>query len=121
MATKTKASRPLCTVISVPDPDNLAVCGHVEQGGTLQWRTDTHNYPKFEIRFEGANPSDAKKNQVLPGSDLKPVVIPLKKTGDFKYTVRHYKKDGTNKDTGPVLFRVTPCPNCPPIFPNPGS
>jgi hypothetical protein len=120
MATKTKTKttpgRPLCTVISLPDPDNLLVSSHGEQGGTLQWRTDTHNYPRFEIRFDGANPSNSKKDQVLSGSDLKPVVILLKKTGDFNYTVRHFKNDGTFLDTGPIPFRSTPCPVCPPII-----
>ena len=107
-------SRPISTVITVPDPDAMPVSSHAEKGGTLQWRTDTHNYPKFEIRFQGANPFNADMNQILSGDDLQPVTIRLKTVGDFEYTIRHYKKDGSSKDIVRQKFRVTPCTGCPP-------
>jgi hypothetical protein len=107
-------SRPLCEVITVPDPDIMPVASHVEQGGTLQWRTDTHNYSKFEIRFAGANPSNDDKDLILAGDDLKPVTIRLKTAGDYEYVICQYNKDETCR---PIeqhrLFRVTPCGLCP--------
>jgi hypothetical protein len=107
-------SRPLCEVITVPDPDIMPVASHVEQGGTLQWRTDTHNYPKFEIRFAGANPFNADKDLILTGDDLKPVTIRLNTVGDYEYVIWHYKKDGTCRPIQQhMLFHVTPCGLCP--------
>jgi len=109
-----KYDRPSNLVITVPDPDNMPVSSYAEKGGTLQWRTDTHQYPNFEIRFQGSNPSNARKNLVLKGSDVQPVVLRLKTTGAFKYTIRHIKKDGTHVDIGPINANVHPCPGCPP-------
>lgn len=111
----TSYSRPSCTVVTVPDPDNMPVSTHAQKGGTLQWRTDTHNYPSFEIRFIGANPFDGEQDVILLGSQDKPVVIRLDTVKDgYQYTVRHFKKDGTCVDTGVFLFNVHPCPGCPP-------
>jgi hypothetical protein len=106
--------RPLSTVVTVPDPDNMPVSAHGEKGGTLQWRTDTHAYPEFEIRFHGANPANEHKDHILKGSDIQPVVIRLDVIGDYQYTIRHYKKDRTCTDTGPVTFSVVRCLGCPP-------
>jgi hypothetical protein len=115
MTTEGMLDRPLSTVITVPDPDNTPFSNHAEQGGTLQWRTESHHYPEFEIRFQGANPSNADTDLVLKGSDVQPVVIRLNTVGDhYQYTVRHYKKDGTCEETGPVVFIVTKCLGCPP-------
>jgi hypothetical protein len=106
-------SRPFCSVITVPDPDRMPVAGHVEQGGTLQFRTDTHRYPTCEIRFIGDNPFDETTNKVLPGSDIKPIVGRLEKNGNYQYTVRHFKDDGTSVDSGTFAFNVNPCRGCP--------
>jgi hypothetical protein len=107
-------SRPACAVITIPDPDIMPVAIHVEQGGTLQWRTDTHNYPKFEIRFSGANPSNDDKDLILTGDDLKPVTIRLKTVGDYEYVIWHYTKEGTCRPFQQhMLFHVTPCGLCP--------
>jgi hypothetical protein len=105
-------SRPLCAVITIPDPDIMPVASHAEQGGTLQWRADTHNYPGFEIRFQGPNPFNSDKDLILTGDDLQPVTIRLNTVGDYEYTIWHYKKDGTIKRTPRRKFRVTPCGGC---------
>jgi hypothetical protein len=114
-------SRPSSRVLTLPDPENMPFSTHAEQGGTLQWRIDSHNYPEFEIRFQGPNPSNANKNLVLKGSDARPVVLRLKTIGVYKYTVRHIKKDGTSPDPGPVLQPVLSiivhCVGCPPWMP----
>jgi hypothetical protein len=111
-------SRPSSAVITIPDPDGMPFSTHVEQGGTLQWRTDTHNYPDFVIEFQGANPFDEVPNQKFSGSDEKPVVLRLNTVGNnYRYKVQHIKKDGTSKDTGPVEFSVIHCPLCPPYAP----
>ena len=115
MKTKSKSyRRPFCAVITVPDPDNMPVASHAQKGGTLQWRTDKHNYPKFEIRFKGPNPFDPKQDDlVLAGSDVTPVVIRLNTVRDgYQYTVRHIANDGTCTDTGPFTFNVHGCPGC---------
>jgi hypothetical protein len=107
-------SRPLSEVITIPDPDLVPVLHHAQKGGTLQWRTETHNYPKFEIRFQGANPHDEEKDKILAGTDLKPVTIRLNIVGDYGYEVWHYRHDGTFKRHGTRKFRVSPCGDCPP-------
>jgi hypothetical protein len=117
MTTADKYARPSSVVVTVPDPDTTAVASHAEKGGTLQWRTDTHNYPEFEIQFIGPNPSNGNADEVFRGSDIEPVVIRLDLDvvgEDYQYKVRHFHKDGTSKDTGPFLLRVTPCRGCPP-------
>ena len=107
-------SRPSSGVITLPDPDDMPFSIHAEKGGTLQWRTETHNYPEFEIRFQGPNPSNAENNLVLKGSDVKPVVIRLNTIGEnYKYTIRRIKKDGACIDSGPVMFNVRICVGCP--------
>jgi hypothetical protein len=112
MPNKSKSDRPVSAVITVPDPDNMPVSSHAEQGGTLQWRTDTHNYRNFVIEFQGANPSDGVPNQKFPGSDEKPVVIRLNTIGDYKYTVQQINENGTCQDSGPFLCYVYPCKGC---------
>jgi hypothetical protein len=116
MTTAKKYARPSSIVVTVPDPDRTSVASHAEKGGTLQWRTDTHNYPNFEIQFIGPNPSNGNTNEVFRGSDITPVVIRLDIVrDDYQYKVRHFHKDGSSsKDTGPFLLRVTPCKGCPP-------
>jgi hypothetical protein len=105
-------SRPLCAVVTIPDPDIMPVACHVEQGGTLQWRTDTHSYPKFEIRFQGPNPSNADKDLILTGDDLQPATIRLNTVGDYEYMICQYHKDGTIRRTGVFKFRASPCGGC---------
>ena len=110
--------RPLSAVITLPDPDNRMVSALAQQGGTLEWRTDSHHYPNFEIRFLGPNPSNDEEDSVFKGSDVQPVVIRLNKVGEYKHTVRHIReKDGSCIDTGPHPTNVTPCHACPPWGP----
>jgi hypothetical protein len=107
--------RPLSIVITVPDPDNMSGSDRAEEGGTLQWRTESHRYPEFEIRFKGPNPFNTETDLVLKGSDVNPIVIriPIESRAVYSYSVRHYKKDGTCKDTGPMKF-IIHCIGCPP-------
>jgi hypothetical protein len=115
MTTKNKNEndRPLSIVITVPDPDNMLVSDRAEEGGTLQWRTESHRYPEFEIRFQGANPFNTETDLILKGSDDEPVVEHIVTKGVYSYAVRHIKKDGTSKDTGPMKF-IIHCLGCPP-------
>ncbi len=117
MTTDKKFARPSSVVVTVPDPDATIVASHAEKGGTLQWRTDTHSYPEFEIEFIGPNPSNGNANEIFSGSDTEPVVIRLDADivgEEYQYKIRQYHKDGTFKETGPFLLRVTPCRGCPP-------
>jgi hypothetical protein len=108
-----KFDKPLSTISTVPDPDNMPASIHAEQGGTHQWRTDTHNYPQFQIQFPNGNPFDDLENQSYDGSDEEPVVLRLNNVGTFNYNVQQKKKDGTCLDSGPFLFYVYPCKGCP--------
>jgi hypothetical protein len=110
---KAKDHKPVSAVVTVPDPDNKDFMFHAEKGGTLQWRSDSTTFPRFEIQFIGANPSNDTQNEKLDGDNLHPVVINLKKTGDYQYKVRHIKGDGTDTHSGPRSFHVIPCTGCP--------
>jgi hypothetical protein len=101
--------KPTSAVITVPDPDNSPSFVHVEEGGTLQWRNDSYNYPDFEVEFIGANPTDDKSNAILTGSNLKPVVIHAKTPGKYRYKIRHKKTDGSESVWGPIHAYVVPC------------
>jgi hypothetical protein len=101
--------KPTSAVITVPDPDNSPSFVHVEEGGTLQWRNDSYNYPDFEVEFIGANPADDKSNAILTGNNLKPVVIHAKTPGKYRYKIRHKKGDGSESVWGPIHAYVVPC------------
>jgi hypothetical protein len=117
-----KFHKPLSTVITVPDPSNMSVSAHAEQGGTFEWRTDSHQYPEFEVRFQGPNPSNEQKDLVLQGSDLQPVVMRLNTVGNYQYMIRHKNNTtGNQKDTGPYPGNVNPCRGCPAWVPGPGG
>ena len=107
--------RPTSVVLTVPDPDDLKCVTDVQQGGTMQWRTETHAYPSFEIRFVGKNPQDDVLNSVFSGTDTAPVVLRLHNTGDvFTYTLEQFKKDGTWLHGGEHQFSVRTCNGCHP-------
>jgi hypothetical protein len=112
MNAKAKNHKPVSAVITVPDPDNKDFMIHVEKGGTLQWRSDSATFPRFEIQFIGPNPTNETQNEKLDGDHLHPVVIPVNKTGDYEYNVRHISEDGTATTTGPRSFRSGPCTGC---------
>jgi hypothetical protein len=115
MKAKTKNHKPVSAVVTIPDPDNRDFMIHVEKGGTLQWRNDSTSFPRFEIQFIGSNPTNKTQNEKLQGDHLHPVVIHLKKTGNYEYNVRHIKEDGTATTTGPRKFSSKPCTACPPV------
>jgi hypothetical protein len=112
MTAKAMIHKPASAVITVPDPGNSPSAVHVEMGGTLQWRNDSYNYPDFEIEFIGDNPADEHSNAIFTGDNLNPVVIHAKKTGKYKYNIRHKKADGSEWVWGPIQAYVVPCQDC---------
>jgi hypothetical protein len=105
--------RPASTVITLDDPDNMPVSSHAEEKGRVEWRTESHNYPDFEIQFVGKNPEDDTVNLKRKGNVDQPVVMQIKKTGDYHYKVQHIKKDGTVKeDPRTHILRGTNCIGC---------
>lgn|SRR5580658_3289636 len=109
MTTKAKAHSP---VITVMDPESAPEARHGEQGGTAQWRTDSPTYPAFDLTFQGKNPSDTTPNKTFHGTEEKPAVVRLANTGDYSYTIKHIKKDGSSVNGGMFTFSVGPCKNC---------
>jgi hypothetical protein len=113
MKATAKNHKPLSAIVTVPDPDSKPVATHVEVGGTLQWRSDSPNYPRFEIQFVGPNPFNDNENDKFDGENLRPVVMHLKKTGEYHYKIKHIRHDGTEASTGPSHFVVNRCIGCP--------
>jgi hypothetical protein len=88
--------------------------------GYMEWRTESHAYPLFEITFKGKNPFNETKNYVALGAIDKPVVLQAVKPGNYKFTISQRQPDGTGTVTGGELaFNVKNCPNC--IPPSPPS
>src|SRR5664279_1857394 len=81
--------RPTCTVITVPDPDNVPAASLCEVGGMIQFRSDAPNYPHFVIEFDTENPEDNQDRRTLPGNRESPVVMRSNKEGCFSYTVTY--------------------------------
>ena len=104
----TAGNSPTTSVMMVEDPSDAPVSVYAEKGSTLEWRNDSTNYPDFEINFVGESP--AKKSDKLRGSNANPVVVHVIKSGKYRYTIRHFKTDGTTKETGP--FAVRSCRVC---------
>jgi hypothetical protein len=108
-ATAVKAVR---AVIMLADPDkNPGSVYVVDERSTVEWKSDSPKYPGFEIVFVGKNP--AQPGDKLLGSTKHPVKIHVKTPGNYKYKVRHIKKDGKKKTTGTFAFSVRGCPGCP--------
>ena len=115
MKSKNKQHSPLSVVITLPDPDDFRVLPIAEVGGTMEWRTESVNYPDFELHFKGENPENDTPDLVRKGSRQQPVVLRVTKTGTFEYTVRHCKKNGGGFIEGESFAgRVVPCPHCAP-------
>lgn len=106
MATKKKSSKPANVVFTLPDPDGPPNKFQAEVGGTVTWKSETPNYPKFEVSFTGANPSDDIEDAKFSGASNQPVVLNLKTPGHYKYIVKHINKDGTNKSVGPFSIGI---------------
>lgn len=101
-------------VITIPDPDQMQpqLCAHV--GATIQWRSETTNYPHFEIRFGGMDPCGGT-GTCYAGSDIAPVVLRLEKEGDYTYEVWQYKtRGGRPKKQTHGVFQVRSCTVCQP-------
>ena len=107
--------RPVCAVITLPDPDQMPVTHEVQTTGTIQWRTDTHQYSMFQVRFIGPNPEDEVSDKVLHGSDTAPVVLRLNKAGKrYEYEVSQFSSSGGQITSPVIAFRVQPCDGCHP-------
>jgi hypothetical protein len=102
-------SKPVSAVMILDDPhEKHPVSIYAEKGGTLEWRTDSLNYPEFEIQFVGESP--ARASDKLTGTTKNPVVVHVTKSGKYRYNVRHVKKDGTDITTG--IFAARSCFPC---------
>ena len=104
--------RPSGVVMTLPDPKSKKVCIDGQQGGTFQWRTETHEHSSFEIRFRGSNPVDDTPNQSFNGDDLNPVVIRLKRLGYYEYEICQTDAKGHATTSGPHTFSVHVCHGC---------
>jgi hypothetical protein len=112
-------------VVTLPDPRYLPIpaASHVDVGGTVQWRSETIDYPRFDIVFPpGKNPfNDDLSNTgfVAKGGILNPVVLEAKNYGEYPYAVVQYPLDGgdpVESVSGPINAHVcTGCPKTPPI------
>jgi len=117
MANTQTYRKPASAVVTLPDPDQAWNSSHAEIGGTLEFRSESVNYPTFQVIFDEDNPSDKEKGHVFEGSIDRPLVIRLKKEGEFAYTVLYFDING-----GPTEIivrnatRVQPCPGCAPIL-----
>jgi hypothetical protein len=112
--TKQGKYRPSCTVITAPDPDDEPFGFHTEEGGTLEIRSESRNYPSFDVVITGPHPL---LSRTVTGKLTEPVVIPIPPgTADerpytAKVTHRHHirhKPDHTRE----FNFNVHPCPLC---------
>ena len=106
--------RPSSVMMTLPDPESKKFCFDGQQGGTFQWRTETHEHPMFEIRFIGHNPSDDDLGKCFRGDDVTPVVIRLNKVGDYQYDICQMSAKGGSVTSGPHQFSVHECKGCPP-------
>ncbi len=113
MNEETEVMRPVSMVLTLPDPDKMKASSYVEVGGTMQWRTESHQYTEFEIEFIGRNPLDDSKSLKLTGDDLNPVVLRMTTANDdYSYMLRQRKPGGPWKETGPFAFSVKSCNWC---------
>jgi len=113
MTYETSRIKATSAVMELPDPDEMSSCFHLEQGGTLEVRSNAPNYTDFHVEFAGSNPlSDGP----LKGSTTCPVVIPIPidSDGEYEFTVHHIHNHDCNKDRWHRLrLYVHPCKNCP--------
>jgi hypothetical protein len=108
-----KSHTPRSLLITLPDPDTAPVRHHAEEKGVLEVRSDAPNYPNFELRFVGPNPFNSDVDAILDaGTAYTPIVIDLKKQGDYRFTVHHKHKDGDRCEIHTFEFSVHPCKNC---------
>lgn len=107
---------PLSPVVTLTDPPTSLQPVQANKGGTIQWRSESINYPKFEIQFNGANPADGNQNKKIHGDTLHPVVIAantINPAGQpYEYTITQYDTGGSPTVTGPDPLYVTGCPYC---------
>lgn len=101
-------------IITVPDPDEMEPEIWADVGGTLQWRSETHFYPYFEVHFLGKDPCGGK-DSCFRGNDVAPVVIRPEIEGEFKYEIWQFKSPGSHpKKHPPKRFKVRSCFPCQP-------
>ena len=102
-------------VITLLDPESMPT-SH-EEKGTMEWRTESHRFPNFEIRFRGENPEDKTIDRVLRGSDTQPVVIRLNRPNQtYEYTIAQFDENSEEpkgiSPPPPRSFRVESCSAC---------
>lgn len=113
MSTKAKSPNLICFIITVPDPEKKPMASHAEVGGWMEWKSDSRDYPRFEIYFPDTNPFDESKGYTKSGTVDAPVILHPQKGGHYKYHVKHYPaRQGPPIDSGPFLASVHPCIGC---------
>jgi hypothetical protein len=105
--------RPASAVVTLPDPDDAYAGIHAEIGGTLEIRCESPNNPTFQVTLAGDNTSDEEQSQVFEGSIHRPVVIPLLKEGNFRYTVKHHHVRKGEPVILHIDIHILPCNGCP--------
>ncbi len=108
MKAKAKNHKPVSAVITVPDPDDSPFIVHAEMGGTLQWRSDSINFPHFEIQFIGSNPTNNKENEKIEGGNFKASCNSPKKNGRLSLQDQSHQKGRHRKTIG-----TQRCPHSP--------
>jgi hypothetical protein len=112
MAGDVKYSKPTFSLITVPDPEELAMCNHAEVGGILQWRSESLSYPEFDIEFVGPVPYDGPDGDVLTGSVENPIIKKATKEGIYQYNVVHKCEGKPPIRKGMFYSNIHPCIGC---------
>jgi hypothetical protein len=116
--TKQGSYRPSCAVITAPDPDDEPFRFHAEEGGTLEIRSESRNYPSFDVVITGPHPTGPHPllSGTATGKLTEPVVIPIPPgTADdlpYKVKVIHHHKGNKPDKAREFDFNIHPCKGC---------
>jgi hypothetical protein len=110
--TKQGSYRPSCAVITAPDPDDEPFRFHAEEGGTLEIRSESRNYPSFDVVITGPG---LLLTGTRTGKLTEPVVIqiPASTAGLYKVKVTHRHHIHHKPDQAREFdFNIHPCKGC---------
>jgi hypothetical protein len=115
---------PKGAVITVPDPTApTSITSKTEPAPSesemysyMLWRTESHEYPDFEIHFPGKNPFNDETDFKEEGSIDKPIVLQATRSGTYKYTITQCNPDetGRHRPVHHLAANVRHCPSCHP-------
>lgn len=115
--TKRGTYRPSSAIITAADPDKLPFHIHLEEGGTLEIRSEARNYSGIKVVVEPDNGGRSRFSKTASGQLPQPVVIQFPKgsEGDYKVTVTHLKHKDSGEPSRPQEYTcsIHPCPMCP--------